>query len=264
MYTHGMDKTLLTGAASGLGRACALALAARAPGRPLVLTDIDADGLEQTAALIGSQKVETVVCDLGDDEALQTLCDRARDVDLLINNAGVACVGRFEASSDADWRWLLAVNLWAPIALSRAALPHMLERGRGHIVNIASLAGLLGVPTMTAYSTSKFGLVGFSEALRHETAGRGVDVTVVCPGYMRTNLAEHTRYRDDDDPIRSILRRAPRWYGVSAERAASIIADAIDAKEPQVTIGPEKLGWFLKRVSPRLTSSIIRTIQWVS
>ena len=243
---------LITGAASGIGLACALELARR--GARLGLVDIDVDNLAAAAAATRALGAEThtFVVDLARPDAIATL---ARDapaqlgaIDVLFSNAGVAVVKPLATTSDDDWRWIFDVNVWAPIRLVRALLPAMMARGRGHVVLTASLAGLVGAPGMVAYSTTKFALVGFAESLRHELGESGVAVTIVCPGHVKTNLHRATRY--DNAGFQRLLDAPPWWYGLSSERAARRIVDGIAARRPLVVMGAEQLGWWLKRLWP--------------
>jgi short-subunit dehydrogenase len=127
-------------------------------------------------------------------------------------------------------------------------------------VFVASLAGLVGAPTLVAYTTTKFAVVGFAEALRLELAGSGVGVTTVCPGFVRTNFAKSTRY--ERSPLASFLDHAPGWYGLSKERVARALVDAVVQRRPLVVLGPERVGWWLKRLAPEaaftLTSWVVR------
>jgi short-subunit dehydrogenase len=124
---------------------------------------------------------------------------------------------------------------------------------------VASLAGLIGAPGMVAYSTTKFAIVGFAEALQLELAGTGVGVTVVCPGFVRTNLARDTRYGNAG--FRRFLSDPPSWYGMSKERVATALVNAVEARDRSVVLGPEKIGWWLKRVAPDAAFAVTR---WVS
>jgi short-subunit dehydrogenase len=256
-------RVVLTGAASGIGRALALDLASR--GAHLALNDIDARGLEAVAreVRLRGHAPSVHVADLADGPAVERLAHDARDVlghvDILVNNAGVAVVSPLVGTTDDDLRWVMDVNVWGPIRLTRALLPGMIARGSGRIVMTASLAGLVGAPGMVAYSTTKFAVVGFAEALRHEVEGHGIGVTVVCPGYVRTGFHAATRYRNG--AFARFLSNAPRWYGVSAERAAELVLAAVARGRSLVTIGPEKTGWFLKRLSPELGFEVTR---WVA
>ncbi|MGZ3408692.1 MAG: SDR family NAD(P)-dependent oxidoreductase, partial [Polyangia bacterium] len=158
-----------------------------------------------------------------------------------------------------DWRWIFDVNVWAGVYLARAFLPAMVARGKGYIVFTASLAGLVGAPGMVAYSTSKFALVGFAESLRHELRDAGVDVTLVCPGYVKTNLHRATRYGNVG--FQRLLDAPPAWYGLSSARAARRIVDGLARRRPLVVLGPEKLGWWLKRLWPSAGLAVTR---WVA
>ena len=255
MSSFAERRVLITGAASGIGQACALELARS--GAALALVDIDSAGLEATKALIlPFTTADTFVVDLSDKQAIDALAREVGRVDVLINNAGVAVVAPLLDTSDADWEWIFAINLWAPIRLTRALLPQMIARGRGHVVVTASLAGLVGAPSMLAYTTTKFALVGFTEALRLELKESGIDVTTVCPGYVRTNLHKATRYGHSG--FKRFLDAPPSWYGVSKERAARIIISAIEKRDPMVVFGIEKVGWWLKRLSPSASFAFTR------
>jgi NAD(P)-dependent dehydrogenase (short-subunit alcohol dehydrogenase family) len=249
-----MKRVLLTGAASGIGRSSALELARRG-GHSLILVDRDGDRLAETAreARALGAPASTVIADLADAAAIERLAAEIGSVDILFSNAGVAVIKPLEATSTEDWQWIVDVNLWAPIRLVRAFAPAM-QRG-SQIVLTASMAGLVGAPGMVAYTTTKFGLVGFADALRAELDG--IAITVVCPGYVRTDLHRATRY-SDRHPIARLLDAPPAWYGVTAERAARRIVTAIERREPQVVMGIEKLGWYVKRISPAASFAISR------
>lgn len=255
-------RALVTGAASGIGRATALELARR--GAHLVLVDIDGRGLAETVELVRDRggQAQGHLVDVASAAAVQALAAQVLaegGVDLLVNNAGVAVVAPFVATGDADWEWILGVNLWGPLRLTRALLPAMLARGAGQVVLVASLAGLIGAPGMVAYTTTKFAVVGFAEALRLELAGSGVGVTVVCPGRVRTNLSRATRYQNDR--FRQFLDESPAWYGMTAEHVASELADAVERRRPLLVLGPEKVGWWLKRLAPEIAFTVTR---WVA
>ena len=250
---------LVTGAASGIGLATATELLRR--GARVALVDRDEEKLARASAeLERVGAISSHVLDVGDREAIDEFAHRFvsdhAPLDLLVNNAGVSIVSPFTATSEADWEWLTAVNLWGPLRLTRAIVPSMLARGRGHLAFVASLAGLVGAPGMVAYSTSKFALVGFAEALRLELAGTGVDVSVVCPGYVRTGLHAATRYRNEG--FRRFLDHPPSWYGVSAERVAGELLEAVVERRPLVTIGLESMGYYLKRLAPELAFTVSR------
>jgi NAD(P)-dependent dehydrogenase (short-subunit alcohol dehydrogenase family) len=249
-----MKRLLLTGAASGIGRACALEFARRGD-HGLILVDRDGERLADTARAVRAlgALASTVIADLADPAAIERIARDVGSVDILFSNAGVAVVKPLDATSTDDWHWIVDVNLWAPIRLVRAFVPAMPPGSR--IALTASMAGLVGAPGMVAYSTTKSGLVGFADALRAELDD--IAITVVCPGYVRTELHRATRY-SDQHPIARLLDAPPAWYGLRPERAARRIVTAIERREPQVVMGIEKLGWYVKRFSPAASFAISR------
>jgi len=254
---------LVTGAASGIGEATAHELAIR--GARVTLVDIDPRGAARVAADIRARGGDAAhyVVDVSSAEQVDDLAARAvkerGPVDLLVNNAGVAVVAPFVKTRAEDWEWMSGVNMWGPLRLTRALLPDMIARGRGHVVVVASLAGLIGAPGMVAYSTTKFAMVGFAEALRLELAGSGVGVSAICPGYVHTNLHKATRY--DNPGFKAFLDAPPSWYGMTSERVAIEVAEAVLHDRPLVVLGPEKVGWWLKRLAPHAALAVSR---WVA
>ncbi|MEU7525900.1 SDR family NAD(P)-dependent oxidoreductase [Saccharothrix sp. NPDC042600] len=198
-YRFSGGTAVVTGAASGIGEHLAHGLAAR--GSDLVLVDRDADRLKSVVEAIGRRwpgvAVDSVVADLSDVSGLAEvvsgiLAGHPR-ITLLVNNAGVALGGEFDQVSAEEFDWVMDVNFRAPVALTRLFLPRLLASPGSHVVNVSSLFGLIAPPGQAAYSSSKFALRGFSEALRHELAPRGVGVTTVHPGGIRTRIAESAR-----------------------------------------------------------------------
>jgi short-subunit dehydrogenase len=162
---------VLTGAASGIGRATALALAGR--GCHLALVDRDAEGLVETARRITARRVRVSqhVLDVTDDDAVLALPEAVLTehgrVTILINNAGVSLVGRFEEVTMAEFRWLIEINFLAVVVLTKVFLPILLQQKKAQIVNISSLFGIIAPAEQTAYVAAKFAVRGFSESLRH-------------------------------------------------------------------------------------------------
>lgn len=185
-------KAFLTGAASGIGKAIALELAES--GCDLALVDIDSDGLSNLKEELAPTQVQilTIVCDISRKEeitkAAQIIRENWGELDLLVNNAGVAYYGPTHNMTEDQWDWLMDINLRAPIHIVREFLPLLMEKEEAHILNVCSIAGIVSGGRSTAYHVSKYGLVGFSESLRAEYGRRGLGVTALCPGPVKTNL----------------------------------------------------------------------------
>jgi short-subunit dehydrogenase len=183
---------LITGGAQGIGRAIAEALAAR--GARVVLADVQADKLEATAAELGAA---SYLLDVTDPEAWRVTVARIEaevgPVDILVNNAGIMRLGSFLSGEEARDDLQIQVNLLGVMHGMRAVLPGMRARRRGHVVNIASSAGRVGLAFGAVYSATKHAVIGLSEAVRRELEGSGVSLSYVCPAPVRTALLEGTR-----------------------------------------------------------------------
>ncbi len=245
---------LITGAAGGLGRAVAVALAAE--GMRLFITDINAEGLEQSRTLIEGHGsfCRTMVADVSDPEqvarTVSTAIEQCGAVDLLINNAGVTTIGEICDHELDDWRWLLGINLWGPIQCVHHILPHMISRRSGHIVNIASVGGLAMVAGNGPYCTSKFGLVGFSEVLRAEVYRHNIKVSIICPGFFDTNLAIHARIKNLPGFLRDMGTKS---HGRNPAIAAHKIVQTIKQERKLKIIGLEgHVIYAIKRFLPPL------------
>ena len=189
---------VITGGASGIGRGTALAMARR--GTDLVIADINDRRLLKTRAAIAAlgRRALAVHCDVSSDADVERLGATALremgHVDIVMNNAGVVLRGALEQISVADWEWSFGINVLGVVRGIRAFLPHMLERGSGHIINTGSVAGLIALTGEGApYVASKFAIVGLSEALALYVRPRGIGVSVLCPGGVDTNLCETER-----------------------------------------------------------------------
>lgn len=192
METIRGKRALVTGAASGIGRAIALALARE--GVELFLVDIDEQNLKASAAAAEkfTSQVVVAVCDLSQGAQITATVEACRaafgGLDILVNSAGIVQYGLAEALTAERWNAVMSVNLFAPIQLVRELLPLMGSSGEGHILNVCSVLGLVPGRKMMAYQTSKFALVGFTLALRTELAAQGVGVTALCPGLVDTPM----------------------------------------------------------------------------
>ena len=250
---------VLTGAASGIGAALAVNLARR--GMHLALVDLDAAGLETTAAQARAAgvKVSTHVLDVADRAAVAALpaavlAQHGR-VTALVNNAGVGLGGLFEQVDADDFDWLMSINFGATVALTRAFLPVLAREAAAQLVNVSSIFGIIAPPGQTAYAASKFAVRGFSESLRHELAMNGspVGVTIVHPGGVRTSISENARLAKGLDPAQ-VERERANWRSLLAlapATAAEIIAVAIERRAPRVLVGNDaKDAAFIQRLFP--------------
>ncbi len=246
-------QALITGGGGSIGGELALIYAKR--GWSLVLVDISEDGMRRVAAAArdfgaACHCYRTDTSDPHQVEELQRrVSSEAGPTDLLINLAGVGVVGDFLDTPLEEWHWLMGINFWGYIHMLRAFLPAMVERGSGHVVNVASAAGLMGIPSESAYCASKFAVVGLTEALRNEMRGKGVKVTLVCPSYVRTPIIKSSHYFGyGEDYAEQMLR-----WAIDPARAAALIAHGIDSNGflniPGV-VG--KTGYWAKRLSLHL------------
>jgi NAD(P)-dependent dehydrogenase (short-subunit alcohol dehydrogenase family) len=195
---------VVTGAASGLGRAMALAFAAE--GMRLALADVDEIGLEKTRTLAhrADSKIISMRVDVSKADDVNRFAERAaaelNGIHVVCNNAGVALSGPVWETSEAEWQWILGVNLLGVVNGVRAFSPRLIAQDEGHIVNTASVAGLISPPGMGAYCVSKHAVVTLSEALHHDLRERGsrVGVSVLCPAYVPTGIADSERNKPSD------------------------------------------------------------------
>jgi len=244
---------LVTGAASGIGKAIALRLAAE--GTRLYLLDVNPVGLAGVVAEAKQHGVDVLGrhCDVSQPaqitSAVGYLLDQWGGVDILVNNAGITYYGRTLKMAPEHWDRLLAINLHAPIQFTRELLPTLLSREESHILNIASICGLVGLSRVAAYSTSKFALVGLSESLRAEFGRQGVGVTAICPGLVDTNLFSAAPRGHDLKEN----KQPPRWLLATPESIANRAVRAIYRNQGVVVIQPyARLTYLVKRLAPWL------------
>jgi NAD(P)-dependent dehydrogenase (short-subunit alcohol dehydrogenase family) len=257
----------LTGAASGIGRATA-ELAGR-QGARLHLTDVDQDGLARTAAGINAAGGTVVLArpaDIADHEAVRGLAARVNEasgaMDVVMNIAGVSAWGTVRSLEHATWRRMVDVNLMGPIHVIEELLPPMIEARRGgHLVNVSSAAGLIGMPWHAAYSASKFGLRGVSEVLRFDLRRHGIGVSLVCPGAVATPLTE-TVHIDGIDKASPRFRAAQAHFrrrAVSPEQAAEAIVDGVRRNRYWVYTSTDiRLAHAAQRLCPPLYVALMR------
>jgi butyryl-CoA dehydrogenase len=238
----------ITGAASGIGRALAIDLAGR--GAHLALSDVDTEGLAATVARCEGfgVKVTSQRLDVADRDAVfawadQVVADHGR-VNLVFNNAGVGLVATIDGGAEADFAWLMDINFWGVVHGTKAFLPHLKASGEGHLVNISSVFGLISIPSQSAYNAAKFGVRGFTDALRMELEidRAGVSCTTVHPGGIKTNIGRNARIdpevaamADLDDPADAFDRIAK----TTPEKAARQILTAVRRNRRRALIGPD-------------------------
>ena len=250
----------ITGASSGIGKALAHAFAKA--GAQLILSGRNEDALETVRLSCDRPESHTVFAfDLADNAAVKTAAAHVLaqgQVDILVNNAGISQRARVADTTLEVDRRLMEVNYFAAVALTKAVLPGMVERGTGHIVVMSSLAGKFGAPRRSAYAASKHALHGFFDVLRSEVHDAGLNVTIVCPGYIRTEISNNA------------LRGDGSKYGIMDENQRkglepSILADkvieAVRRHRDEVYIGGRELvSVYLKRFFPRTLNRVLQRL----
>jgi NAD(P)-dependent dehydrogenase (short-subunit alcohol dehydrogenase family) len=252
-------QVFITGAASGIGRATAIAMARL--GARLFITDINRPGLEGTTALIrkeGGEVAGARAFDISDYSAVKTFADEVhakfRHMDVIVNNAGIALFALIENMTHAHWEKVIRVNLWGPIHGMECFLPEMIKAKKGHLVNVSSAAGLTGAPWHAAYAATKWGLLGISEALRYDLMQHHIGVTVICPGAVETNLKHTVEILGVDLNTPAVVEMKQRFSGraVTPERVAELIIGAIQKNKFLVITSWDirALYFFKKHFSP--------------
>lgn len=248
----------VTGAASGIGRAIAVALAHE--GVNLVLTDHDAAGmaLTQAKAVQLGVSVTSAVCELTQPEEITKMLERlfaTGPLHILINCAGIALYGPQRSVSDADWRNLMAVNLLAPMQITTQLINKLASAEEAHIINMSSIFGLVPVRGLAAYQASKYGLVGFTLALRDDYHRKNFGVSVICPGLVTTPMIEP----DGPSKIYFRLPKIPAWLCTTPERVAEATIGAIKRDKGLVIITPlAHVMWRLNRFFPGIVDLLNR------
>ena len=258
--------TLITGAGSGIGRSLAIQAAQR--GLSVIATDINETSLAETNQLAGGT-LDTHRLDVSnpDDIAafaqhiIPTLDNRPL---ILINNAGVAlAAGTFWETTETEFDWLLRINLFGVIRMTRAFLPYMIQHNNGHLVNISSVFGFAGVLNQSAYCTAKFGVRGFTETLRMELLDTGVGVTCVHPGGIDTNIARDSRIGAGGLVTDAMHKKAAESFKKAAittpDEAARQIWRAVDKRQTRLVIGSD--GKLLDRLTRLFPSGYTKMLK---
>lgn len=240
----------ITGAGSGIGRALAQQLARE--GAEVAISDIHAERVEETAAMLRTHgtRVTTAVLDVSKREQVYAWAEKVvRDhgkVNLIFNNAGVGHASTLEGTSIEDFEWIMSINFWGVVYGTKAFLPHLRAAGEGHIINLSSIFGVIAVPGNGTYNASKFAVRGFTEALREELdmTGGAVSATCVHPGGIKTNIAREARF---DKSVNGLLvpdeatgkAKFEAGFITTPEKAASVILDGVRRNKRRVLIGPD-------------------------
>lgn len=249
--THFTGKVaVVTGAASGIGRALAVELGRR--GARLAISDVDVTGLAETESLVRAvgAEVRSDTLDVSQRELVLTYADTVAEhfgaVHLVFNNAGIAFTGNVEQMSFKDFDRVMDVDFWGVVNGTKAFLPHLVASGDGHVVNISSVFGLFSVPSQSAYNAAKFAVRGFTEALRQEmvNGGRPVKVTCVHPGGIKTNIARNGDQVEglDHDQLATSFDKLAR---TSPAKAADVILAGVEKNKARVLIGAD--AWVLDK-----------------
>ena len=221
---------LITGGGRGIGRAIALAFARE--GIRIAVAARTAEQVEQVAREIGNEAI-ALVCDVSDPESVTRMFSEMRerlgDADILVNNAGIAESATFVNTTDELWQRHIAINLSGTFFCTRAALPAMLERGWGRIINIASIAAKAGAPYISAYAASKHGVLGLTRSVALEVAATGVTVNAICPGYVDTEMVSRgvqqitaKTGRSAEQALDALKKMSPQNRLVTAEEVAAL------------------------------------------
>lgn len=253
---------VITGAASGIGRALAERLAHEK--MSLALVDVDFAGLEQTAHLINSPQndVSIHLADVADANAVERLSvdvlQRHKRVSLLINNAGVGLLGSFEELTLEEFDWLMRINFWGVVHGVKFFLPLLRREPRAHIVNVSAVLGILASAGSSAYCASKFAVRGLTEVLQDELDGTTVGVTCALPGRVRSHIARHSRVSANTSEL---IIDEPVGF-TSAEAAANRIVNGVTRGEQRILVGPDALFFDrLQRLFPTRYSRVLKSLR---
>lgn len=243
---------VITGAGSGIGRALAMELAAS--GAKLALSDINEAGLKETAANLNlsEDRLMTKILDVADRQAFYAFADDVVNhfghANMIFNNAGVALGATVEEMNYDDFEWLMNINFWGVVYGTKAFLPYLKQASEGHIINISSIFGLVGIPTQSAYNAAKFAVRGFTESLRIELEleGNSVSCTSIHPGGIKTNIAKAARMSDGVERItgaskEQAIQDFEKMFRTTPAEAARTILKGVRGNKRRVLIGSDAI-----------------------
>jgi NADP-dependent 3-hydroxy acid dehydrogenase YdfG len=246
---------VVTGAASGIGRALAQHLASK--GASLALADVNEAGLEETRASLSAVKTSLHIVNVADANRVATFAQEVLEqhgrANLLFNNAGVALGGRFSEVTLEDMHWLFDINFWGVVHGCQAFMPILKKEPFAHIVNTSSIFGIFAPPGQTAYGAAKFAVRGFSESLRHELERSNINLSVVHPGGIKTAIARNARIGTNAraDKLEQALKNLEKGFITTSEAAADRIVRGVERNERRILVGPDavRIDW-VQRLFP--------------
>jgi NAD(P)-dependent dehydrogenase (short-subunit alcohol dehydrogenase family) len=246
-------RAVVTGAGGGLGRALCREIVRR--GGRVIASDLDLERARATVGALGGAEAHAVACDV---ERLADESDRLLGgVDLVVNNAGVAVGGDVGEVPATDWRWIVDVNLWGPVHGCHVFVPRLRRQGRGHVLNVASAAGLLAAPGMGPYNVTKAGVVALSETLYSELAGTGVGASVLCPTFFQTDIADASRLTGHAELL-DMVRTQMAGAKIQADGVARLALDGVARGTLHIVPHPDgRWAWRLKRLAPRFFHAMV-------
>ncbi len=259
------SNVLVTGAASGIGRTLAIEFA-RKGGRMFLLTGKNSKGLQETVKTITDEGNTVSLFELADitnHAAIKKISTKIHKkfgpIDILINNAGISLQGQVEDMKITDWKKVIDVNLWGVINCIDLFVPEMIKSKKGHIINMASSAGIMALPWHAAYSASKYAVVGISEVLKYDLKKHNIGVSVVCPGIVKTEITKKTDILGVDKKLLETIKKSAKPMGVPVEFLVQKIIKGMN-KNKFMIITPFnfKVFYFLKRHLNPLYESFIK------
>ncbi|WP_310963184.1 SDR family NAD(P)-dependent oxidoreductase [Nocardioides terrisoli] len=267
------DKVVVvTGAGSGIGRAVALNVAAK--GALLAVSDWNEDGLAETVELLkeaGARGIKADRLDVSDKDAFVAYATAVKEhygrVNVVVNNAGVSHSGPVTAMEYADFEWIVGINFWGVVYGTREFLPHLIESGDGHLVNISSLFGLVSMPGQSTYNATKYAVRGFTEAVREDMilGKHKVGVTCVHPGGIKTGIARNGRTTAGEDHDKLAATFDAKLARMTPDKAAAIIVDGMLAGKARVLVGADAhaIHWTGKLLGSRYQDVFARAARLV-